>query len=509
MKVRCTKTPHKYGLGGEINNHDILSEPSLKKELNIGRKVELEHADTLEYIKNFYSQNKKFPSKEEVANSIVIDHIKDFKDIKNPNSGSYYKGLVNNNLTEEVKKYAIGGALSVNNNTLDNIRGMYVLGGEIPPTDYSTWSDVANRNHSSSFNSDIRGGYISPNYGVTLSGINSDIQNAMNNNVQNTINPNTNTLNGGKDYNIGKVYVNGKNSFIPNYITDFPKPQPLSFDYTINNEPELPNSNDEVPNYRKATKDERLKDNSFKLWLQKQGNKLKNIHFNKLNLNTPELLKTGLSNLGGLYDIYRGLKGGNPESYSRLAPLEIETLNPDRNIAQMKELSNYSRKQMNNVGGQGLGQYLNNLSDLNSNTQKQMANIISNYDQQNVGIRNQNQQLNRDIDAKNIAMDVQQNEINAKERDTARNALQHGLTQLGEGFGQQFQDSAQRKAQDFAITSLMEKNNYDYIPDNKGGYIMTSKTDKNKQYRIDIYGNVYDMDGTLLGDKSILNTPTE
>lgn len=488
MKVKIKKIP------GNLNNHEPIHSVNMENELKNGIKVESEHGRTLAFIKDYNQKYGRLPSKLKLAKSIAVDHIEDFKNAPNGKDKSYYSSLINNGLTDEVSKYAFGGSISpldVSTNKLEQLRKLGYGGDtEIPP---------------SNDNGDYYGNYNPWNY-------NNNIDNPSYINTFPAPRPNyfgsivnQKPFNNGNDVNVGEVKVT-PNEYLNRDLQRNSQYKPL---LPFNSTPPINKS------YNNINNNDNNKDNKFKTWWEnlKNNNTNNNTYGDntksKLDLNLGELAKTGLSNLGGLYDIYRGLKGGNPESYSRLAPLEMETLNPDRNIAQMKELSNYSRKQMNNVGGQGLGQYLNNLSDLNSNTQKQMANIISNYDQQNVGIRNQNQQLNRDIDAKNIAMDVQQNEINAKERDTARNALQHGLTQLGEGFGQQFQDSAQRKAQDFAITSLMEKNNYDYIPDNEGGYIMTSKTDKNKQYRIDIYGNVYDMDGTLLGDKSILNTPTE
>jgi len=117
--------------------------PNLQNELQAGQKVEMEHKPTLDYIKKYYKENGKFPTAKKMAKSIAVDHLKDFKNINkagNATEETYYKGLVGNNLSDELLLYAMGGPLSISNNSLENIRQMrsggflssYPDGGSIP-----------------------------------------------------------------------------------------------------------------------------------------------------------------------------------------------------------------------------------------------------------------------------------------------------------------------------------------------------------------------------------------
>lgn len=83
--------------------------PTIQKEFAMGKEIEKEHKPTLDYIKEYHNKFGEFPSLQSVAESITTDHIKDFTKIEDPKSTSYYKGLVEGHLSDEVSKYVQGG----------------------------------------------------------------------------------------------------------------------------------------------------------------------------------------------------------------------------------------------------------------------------------------------------------------------------------------------------------------------------------------------------------------
>jgi len=67
-----------------------FSDPGEKydpKELKIGTEIEKEHKPTIEFIKNYYEKNKKWPKDEEVFAMIAKDHLDEF-------ANYYSEGLV-------------------------------------------------------------------------------------------------------------------------------------------------------------------------------------------------------------------------------------------------------------------------------------------------------------------------------------------------------------------------------------------------------------------------------
>lgn len=58
-------------------NQIIETEIDVQTELQRGTKVELEHTETFKFIKEYYLENKEFPSDEEVAKHIAMDHLKE------------------------------------------------------------------------------------------------------------------------------------------------------------------------------------------------------------------------------------------------------------------------------------------------------------------------------------------------------------------------------------------------------------------------------------------------
>jgi len=52
----------------------------MNKELKMGIKVEYdEHGKTVDFIKNYFKKNKKFPNKKIISTHIAKDHLKEDK----------------------------------------------------------------------------------------------------------------------------------------------------------------------------------------------------------------------------------------------------------------------------------------------------------------------------------------------------------------------------------------------------------------------------------------------
>ena len=232
------------------------------------------------------------------------------------------------------------------------------------------------------------------------------------------------------------------------------------------------------------------------LW-DKTKEGLKNVDYDSLS-------KTGLSTLGGLYDVARGMKGGEFEYYNRLNDVNYRRLDPSRSIQQVNEQGNYARNKIGNIGGQGLGQYLNNVGSVAGNTQKNVANVQAQYDNKNTDIINKGISYNSQIAEKNLKTDMYQNDINARERDTASNDIQHGLTTIGQGFNQQFQDQARRDVQDQTIAMIGNKT-AEWVENPTTGKWETVGVEigtDGKKYYFKPDGKVYDVDGNLIGDRN-------
>jgi hypothetical protein len=102
---------------------------SLQREIKNGIEVEREHAPTLEFVKNYFAQNGQFPTVDKFAKSIMSDHEGDFRNISNNPQQSYYQRLIENNLSDEKSKYALGGEIKPVNLTDADIAGIRMMAG--------------------------------------------------------------------------------------------------------------------------------------------------------------------------------------------------------------------------------------------------------------------------------------------------------------------------------------------------------------------------------------------
>ena len=86
----------------------------MTKQLKKGIKIEKEeHSDTFKWLKEYVEKHKKFPSEEEYAKRIALDHLKEFKD--------YYTHLakMEKELKEKLKKVKAKKEI---NNIIDELR---------------------------------------------------------------------------------------------------------------------------------------------------------------------------------------------------------------------------------------------------------------------------------------------------------------------------------------------------------------------------------------------------
>jgi sulfur relay (sulfurtransferase) DsrC/TusE family protein len=49
-------------------------------QLELGTRVEIEHINTINFIKDYYNENIEFPSNEQIARHIAMDHLDEFGD---------------------------------------------------------------------------------------------------------------------------------------------------------------------------------------------------------------------------------------------------------------------------------------------------------------------------------------------------------------------------------------------------------------------------------------------
>jgi len=49
-------------------------------QLEMGIKVEMEHANTVKFIKDYYNKNNEFPDDKDIAKHIAMDHLDEFSD---------------------------------------------------------------------------------------------------------------------------------------------------------------------------------------------------------------------------------------------------------------------------------------------------------------------------------------------------------------------------------------------------------------------------------------------
>lgn len=142
--------------GGAIHNLQTIDEDmppneewmqKYQREYNVGMNVEKEHKPTLEFIKKYHKEHNKFPSLKTVAASIATDHIRDFKKVPDPQAPSYYQGLINNNLSDEVFQYENGGELNYNDVATSIPEGFVGMG-----------NNTTGRNYSPAWNGQFRNG---------------------------------------------------------------------------------------------------------------------------------------------------------------------------------------------------------------------------------------------------------------------------------------------------------------------------------------------------------------
>lgn len=197
--------------------------------------------------------------------------------------------------------------------------------------------------------------------------------------------------------------------------------------------------------------------------------------------------RPGLSNLSGLavtqmgnlYDIYRGIKGGDPVNIGRLNAVELEQLDPTRAIQLQQESAAGTNALIRQQGGQGLGTYMSNIGATNARTQGSIGTTQSSYDEANVGIRNQNRLGRQQTQLQNINLSSTEADLRQQEKDIASNTLQYGLAGLSAGAAMNMRDTKLDKTQKMLIDSgIIGTNDYMYIDEN-GNYKLVFKGNKN------------------------------
>ena len=163
-------------------------------------------------------------------------------------------------------------------------------------------------------------------------------------------------------------------------------------------------------------------------------NKMDTPKGNGIEDNTKALGLTALTNLGNLYDIYRGLRGGDKVKEHRLASPTLERLDPSRAIQQQREIGN-AGNELIRQNSNSIGSYMSNIGANVGRTQRSTADVVNQYANQNAGIANQETLNRQQVNQYNIGQASQEEDLRQREKDISMNTLQHGLTGLSQGIG--------------------------------------------------------------------------
>jgi hypothetical protein len=247
--------------------------------------------------------------------------------------------------------------------------------------------------------------------------------------------------------------------------------------------------------YAKSLKPFNLNDNKFSNMDMNPGNNV--TPENKINtpiVNSPNNTDSNIGSnnvndlnlynagnfMGGLYDIGRGIKGGDPVNYERVNPELVDfSASREMNRRDSKEGFKNMQKELRNVNNPG--QYLSLITQNAAQRDKSLfdsnTKSFENEKNINVGARNQSKYFNAQ---------VQKQEADARqmEKDIASNTLQSGIADFGEAFAGTGRDKA-------AVVSQAESKKFigstDYSPikDKKGKIVGYKHKSSNKTYKIE------------------------
>jgi len=172
-----------------------------------------------------------------------------------------------------------------------------------------------------------------------------------------------------------------------------------------------------------------------------------------------------LSNLGGMYDIARGIHGllKPQKKFSRIKPdyVRASYVDPQRALQDVSNsygsAANVVRN--NSIGG---GNYMSNMLALKGQEGQDRARTNQAYDEANVGIANQykgiNAQMNVGTQQANSQIQQYEEMVNQQERDVASNMIQGGLTDMSGHYLQRQGDQNQYNMQTATLPFLSQNN---------------------------------------------------
>ncbi len=180
------------------------------------------------------------------------------------------------------------------------------------------------------------------------------------------------------------------------------------------------------------------------------------------NFNPDNLYNVG-NFLGASYDIYRGLKGGDPVDYERVTPENVDySVARDAITSEINQGFQNNKKTFKNVNN--AAQYLSLVTQGAANRDSAISDAISqSYENE----RNTNAQINNQ--SKYFNAQTQKGETDARqlEKDVASNTLSTGLYNAGLGLSQAGRDKKAYLSQDQA-KRLLGTGDYSYTYDKKG-----------------------------------------
>lgn len=177
---------------------------------------------------------------------------------------------------------------------------------------------------------------------------------------------------------------------------------------------------------------------------------------------TPANAQFAMTQLGNLYDIGRGLKGGSPVNVGRMSAIKSEQYDPTRAIQLQREAGMGANELYRQQGGQGLGTYLSNVGAQTGRTSADIGTTQSTYDQANVALRNAAAANRQTVQAQNIQLGMTEADLRQQEIDKAKNTLQTGLAGLSSGLAMKQLDEKLNTAQDYIIRDVIGTEDYKF-----------------------------------------------
>jgi hypothetical protein len=205
---------------------------------------------------------------------------------------------------------------------------------------------------------------------------------------------------------------------------------------------------------------------------------------NRINLSDSQRRNLGIAgsylgqNIGNIYDIGVGLKGGDDVNFERVNPAYIN-LERAREDARKRAVLNRNIA-MRNIRGvaPSAGSYLANIGAVTTGLNRQAGQEIGGlYTTEEM----QNRQMDNMARSQNAQIQMRESIARQQEADAAKSSISSGLHGVGTTVGMATKDTRQEKVQSDMLKNFMGTENYK--ADGKGIYWVSGQTVNDGQYK--------------------------